>query len=128
MKIVAAVLPEKLKLPPILKYSEDVDLVEHASKYHDWKKLYRIPDALMCKVFPAFLTRPARSWFDSLPLESIISFANLIKKIFIQLAPQRTRKKATEHLTIIAQCRDEPVRDYLQRFTQEANMVEGVSK
>ncbi|XP_021631866.1 uncharacterized protein LOC110629263 [Manihot esculenta] len=78
---------------------------------------------VMCKVFPATLTRAARAWFNNLESRSIKNFIDLAN-IFINrfIAGVPTERKMS-YLKTMHQWRNESLREYVAKFNSEALQI-----
>ena len=79
---------------PKEKFDETSDPADHAAAFESRMDFYGASDATKCRVFSATLTGVARSWYDSLPAQSITSF-KCLKKLFVGnfMANKRRPKK-----------------------------------
>ncbi|XP_021612947.1 uncharacterized protein LOC110615414 [Manihot esculenta] len=93
---------------------------EHILNYKTFMELQTLSDALMCKVFPTTLTRPARAWFNSLDAKSIKSFGDLANVFISRFIAGVTAERKTSYLETVRQRKNESLREYVARFNTEA--------
>ena len=67
---------------PKERFSGTFDLADHAAAFESHMDFYGAFDATKCRVFSAIFRGVTRSWYDSLPTQSITSF-KCFKKLFI---------------------------------------------
>ena len=99
------------------KFSGTSDLADHATAFESHMDFYGAFDVTKCRAFSATFRGVARSWYDSLPAQSIRSF-KYFKKFFIGnfIANMRRPKKMTS-LWSITQGPNETLESYTERFT-----------
>ena len=82
-------------------------------------------DATLCQAFSLTLTGSGFEWFRSLRPRSIPSFWGLREAFLARFATLVAQKNLKTYLLSIRQGRDETLRQYLARFTEESDKVEG---
>ncbi|KAJ1704265.1 hypothetical protein LUZ63_004044 [Rhynchospora breviuscula] len=75
----------------------------------------------MCLVFPTRLEGIAWDWYAQLPPGSVSSYKDLTEKFLKRFASVRAPSKTCMDLMSVRQYPDEHTRDYLDRFSIEAN-------
>ena len=53
-------LPSKFRMPQVENYNGNKDPLDHLESFKTLMHLQRIPDEIMCRVFPTTLNEPAR--------------------------------------------------------------------
>ena len=74
-------VPLTLRVPK-KKFSGTTNLTNHVVTFKSHMNLYNAIDAAKCRAFLATFKGVARSWYDSLPSQSIPSF-KYFKKLFV---------------------------------------------
>lgn len=96
-------------LRPLESYNVIGDLDTFLRKY---KRVMELEDAnkkTLCKCFEVMLARPASSWFNSLPPNSINSFRELCGKFTIDYIGSKRSSKRAIQMFDITQHPDEPI-------------------
>ncbi|KAL2461269.1 Peptidase A2 domain-containing protein [Abeliophyllum distichum] len=86
-------LPTKFKEPTDV-FDDTNDPIDHIRTFQDRVRLHGWSDAITCRTFSMTLRKDARERFDTLPTQSITSFANFANKFAICFS-NSTRKKKT---------------------------------
>ena len=110
-------------MPPMATYDGAGNPREHILNYKTLMELQTLSDALVCKVFPTMLTGPARAWFNSLEVESIRSFGDLVNVFISQFIAGVPADRKTNYLETVKQRRNESLREYVARFNTEALQI-----
>lgn len=103
--------------PITFEYNGVTDPWEHLSRFENTSFLHRLSDGVKCRVFPTTLTGPAQQWSGQLPERSVSSFGRLSAMFLHHFASSRKHKKGTITLFSIKQRVEEPLREYVKRFT-----------
>ena len=93
--------------------------------YETWMAMQGQSAATLCQAFSLTLTGSGFEWFRSLRPGSIPSFRALREAFLARFATLVVQKKSKTYLLSIRQEGDETLRQYLTRFTEESNKVEG---
>ncbi|KAF7833579.1 uncharacterized protein G2W53_015912 [Senna tora] len=117
----------KLRTPTQLKhYDGTSDPVAHVNSFKAAMLYAGAPDEVMCRAFPSTLDGDAQLWFSDLPSGSISSFKQLSRRFTSYLATSRTIKRTAHCLKNVVQREDEPLKDFLIRFTKVARQIQGL--
>ena len=97
-------LPTNYRLSEFAKFTgqDRTSTIEHVSRYLTQLDKASIEEAHQVRFFSLSLSRPAFTWFSSLPVNSIACWADLEKK-FHTYFYTRTREKKITDLTTISQ-------------------------
>ncbi|XP_021595168.1 uncharacterized protein LOC110602049 [Manihot esculenta] len=117
-------IPKKFMMPPMATYDGAGNPWEHILNYKTFMELQTLLDALMCKVFPTTLTRPARAWFNSLEAGSIKSFGDLANIFISWFIAGVLDERKTSYLETVRQRKNEFLREYVARFNMEALQIQ----
>ncbi|KAM6555168.1 hypothetical protein CsatB_015930 [Cannabis sativa] len=119
-------IPAKFKMPTC-KYTGSEDPLTHVENFKIQMDLQGIRDDLRCRIFPATLTDTAQQWFTKLPPGRITSWDEFEGLFYTQFSSARQIPAELGDLVAIKQKPDEPLKDYIQRFMQEATKVKNLS-
>ncbi|RWW42601.1 hypothetical protein BHE74_00051837, partial [Ensete ventricosum] len=119
-------VPTNFRLPILESYDGSSDSTEHVAAFRAQMTLYNSSDALTCQLFPTTLRGPARMWYNSLKPASIISFDQLAKELEQNFLANVRLKPTTTSLLGIAQGREEPLAQFINRFTIETRAIPNV--
>ena len=113
---------------PKERFNGTSDPADHAMAFKSRMDFYGASDATKCRAFSATFIGVARSWYESLPAQSITSF-KYFKKSFIGnfMANKRRPKKMTS-LWSITQGPNETLESYTERFTATYSCVANPNK
>ena len=126
------VIQAKMVPPTIRVFEEKFNgisyLTDHVAIFESHMDLYGGTDAAKCRAFLTTFRGVARSWYNSLPAQSITKF-KYFKKLFIShfMAHKRRPKKMTS-LWLIAQGLNETLEKYTERFTKAYSCVTNPNK
>ena len=112
------------KLPSIPPYDGRTDPHYHVQHYETWMTMQGQTDATLCQAFSLTLTGSGFEWFQSLRPGSIPSFRALREAFLARFATLVAQNKSKTYHLSIRQGRDEILRQYLARFTEESHKVE----
>jgi hypothetical protein len=87
-----------------------------------------VQGAVKCKLFVTTLRRGDVTWFKNLRRNSINSWNDLCHEFTTHFTASRTQPKTVASLEAIVQGRNEPLRDYIERFNKEAVQVRGADE
>ncbi|KAK1361041.1 hypothetical protein POM88_045515 [Heracleum sosnowskyi] len=121
--IMKATISRKFKMQTINAYDGTGDPANHVRTFSNALLLQPTNDAVKCRAFPQTLAGMAQRWYSRLPPNSIGSFKELNKAFINQFVSGRVHEKSSASLMGIQQGKNEALRDYINRFTQEALKV-----
>ena len=116
LEIRSAVIPPSHRVPKE-KYSGATDPADHVACFESILDLYGTSDAIKCRMFPATLIGMARSWYGSLPSQSISRFRQLRELFVGQFLANKREAKTLASLYSMTQGPSESLRSYIKRFT-----------
>ena len=95
-------LPTNYRLLEFAKFTgqDSTSTIEHVSRYLTQLGEALVEDAHRVCFFSLSLSRPAFTWFSSLPVNSITNWADLKKKFHIYFYTRTGEKKITNLMTI----------------------------
>ncbi|KAK1581297.1 hypothetical protein Q3G72_004755 [Acer saccharum] len=114
---------ERFRMPPVELFKKDTYPKEHVRRYRSVMAQYVHNDALLYLNFPQTLGDLGSQWFGRLPAASISSFSELSKAFSRQFLGNIHRKKSVAHLSQLKQGKDELLKKYLGRFSQEVSEI-----
>ena len=116
-------LPQKFCMPQIESYDGVKDPVDHLETFKTLMHL-RVPDKIMCRVFPTTLKGPTRIWFSRLTLNLVNTFKELSAQFTSHFIRGHRYKRSTTCLMSIKQREDERLRSYITRFNKKALSID----
>lgn len=121
-------LDTNLKLPHFILYTGKTKPQEYICRYKLAMRLVTTNEAVLCKAFLSTLLEKAQTWFTSLKTNSIDSWYTLEKIFLDKFSTAREIPKTRGDLTTVKQGDDELLLDYLERFKQIYDDIEGLSQ
>ncbi|KAG8362799.1 hypothetical protein BUALT_BualtUnG0036300 [Buddleja alternifolia] len=109
-------------------YDGTSDPCDHLEHFQALIVFQGVTDTIKCRGFSPTLRKSTRVWFSSLSGASIGSFKQLAQEFLSHFANSKQYKKALTHLTSDRQNHNESLRDFIQRFNQEALEVQDLDK
>lgn len=76
-RVMVVPFPPKFKVPQIEVYDGSKDPLEHLETFKAHMTLHEFPGEIFFRAFPLILEGAERTWFESLPPETIGSFDKL---------------------------------------------------
>ncbi|XP_061336506.1 uncharacterized protein LOC133283637 [Gastrolobium bilobum] len=115
-------IPRDVKIT-IEKYNGKGDPQEHLEQFQTNMMAQDVADPIACRLFPTTLKETALRWYSALPPNSIQSWENLTNQFLVWFATSKAQYKSTHALETVRQESNETLRDYLNRFFDEALLV-----
>jgi hypothetical protein len=109
-------------------YDGTTDPDEHIENIKAILTYRSVRDTVKCKIFVTTLRRGAVTWFKNLRRNSIDSWSDLCNEFTTHFMASRTQPKMVASLEAIFQGRSETLRDYIERFNEEAVQVRGANE
>jgi hypothetical protein len=116
------------KPPQMNSYNRTTDPDEHIENIEAVLTYRSVQGAVKCKLFVTTLRLGAVTWFKNLRRNSISSWSHLCHEFTTHFTASRTQPKMVASLEAIVQGRNEPLRDYIERFNKEAVQVRGADE
>ena len=113
---------------PTFRYDGRTSARDHTEQFRVAISLLTDRDELFCKAFPATLSGKAMSWFAALKTGSISSWSQLQRTFLNAFATAGALPKDKSDLSNIKQRRGETTLQYLQRFKQTLDDIQGLSE
>ena len=117
-------LPSKFKMPSLDLYDGTCDPCDHIATFKTTMLLQRVPDKIMCRVFPTTLKGLAWVWFNKIPPNTIGSFEELSKLFVNNFIGGQRHKRFSSNLLTIEQGENECLRSFITRFNKEALTID----
>ncbi|CAH9117539.1 unnamed protein product [Cuscuta europaea] len=124
-RVLVAHIPGKYRGQPIKPYEGKTDPQEHYSRYQNNMMMMGASDEYLCRWFLSTLEGPAYEWFNRLPKGSIGSWQELAQLFLTQFAGMNRSRKHFSHLLTVRQQKEKTLRDFLERWRQETDKVDG---
>ena len=119
-------LPPKFKMSSLDSYDGTCDPFDHIATFKTTMHLQRVPDEIMCRVFPTTLKGLARVWFNKIPQNSVSSFEELSQFFVNNFIGGQRHKCSSSSLLTIEQGENESLWSFITRFNREALSVDEV--
>ena len=116
-------IPHSYRVPKE-KYNGAIDPTDHVACFESTLDLYGTSDAIKCRMFPTTLIEMARSWYGSLPPQSISRFSQLRQLFVGQFLANKRQTKTLASFYSMTQGSDESLRTFIKRFTKAYAEVE----
>ncbi|KAK3230301.1 hypothetical protein Dsin_002182 [Dipteronia sinensis] len=111
-------------MPHIEQFKTNTNPHEHVKRYYSAMTQYDYDDALMCMMFAQTLGDQGSRWFGGLAGGLIRNFEELIQAFIRQFIENIQRRKSIFVLSTLKQRKNEKLKDYLNRFSQEVSEVQ----
>ena len=92
-EIQSTTMPKGLLRLQMGLYDGAADPEEHVKHFAVQMNVHSYNDAILCRVFPSTLEKAAMTWFISLKVGSVASFAQLCESFIAHFSGSRKRKK-----------------------------------
>ncbi|XP_043717582.1 uncharacterized protein LOC122665492 [Telopea speciosissima] len=123
-KIMSIRLPKEFKMLTLEYYNGTTNPVQHLEGFNSLMAFCGALGPIMCRAFPTFLWKAARTWFNRLEPKSIKAFRKLSSTFLTAFASSWSFKKTPVSMTTVKQRTDESLRSYLTMFNQVKLEVE----
>ncbi|XP_062114822.1 uncharacterized protein LOC133827884 [Humulus lupulus] len=117
----------KFKMPTWKMYTGQEDPVPHVHNLELQTDPQGIQDDARCRIFHATLFKIAQQWFFKLQLGSITTCDGFVSIFYSQFSSEMSLMAEPNDLLDIKQTDNEPLKDYIQRFIEEAIRVKSLS-
>ncbi|KAK3212579.1 hypothetical protein Dsin_017285 [Dipteronia sinensis] len=97
---------------------------EHVRRYQSAMAQYDYDEAHLCRMFPQTLGDQGSRWFSSLVSGSVGNLEELIHAFTRQFMGNIQHRKSISVLSTLKQRKDEKLKGYLARFSQEVSEVQ----
>ncbi|KAL0360983.1 UNVERIFIED_CONTAM: hypothetical protein Sradi_3782800 [Sesamum radiatum] len=119
---------ESSRIPHLSNYTgERRNLRDHVDQFVAAMDLACTNEATMCRAFRTTLTGRAQTWFTQQPPGSIGSFEQLASDFMHRFASNKRLPQNSSHLFAIVQEEGEPLKTYIQRFSNEILDIPNIS-
>ncbi|KAJ8485745.1 hypothetical protein OPV22_018230 [Ensete ventricosum] len=120
-------LPTTFRLIALEPYDGSGDPMEHVATFRSQMVIYDTSEALMCRAFPTTLRGSARTWYARLKPASIPSFDVLAREFELNFLTSARPRPTTASLLGMAQGSDEPLSQFVGRFTSQVQGIPDLS-
>ncbi|XP_014511822.1 uncharacterized protein LOC106770532 [Vigna radiata var. radiata] len=120
-------IPDRFIPPQFKTYNGTSDPEAHVKSFTNAMAFRTGCDAIWCRAFSLSLEGEALEWFDSLPDGSIENFKGLSNMFKNQFAACRTQEATIVDLMNLKQGKEEPLKDFMDRFQKTVRRVKGLS-
>ena len=117
-------LPSKFKMLSLDSYDGTCDPCDYIATFKTTMHLQRVPDKIMCRVFPTTLKGLAWVWFNKIPPNTISSFEELSKLFINNFIGKQRHKRSSSSLLTIEQGENECLQSFITRFNREALTID----
>jgi len=126
-RIMKVKMPREFKIVAATEpYDGSADPLEHLDEFQIAMTFQGEEEAVICPAFLLTLKKAARQWFASLPRNSVDNWHDLSEKFKSHFTSSKQQPKSSHCLELIKQRRDEPLRDFISRFNQEALSIKNL--
>ncbi|XP_016172863.1 uncharacterized protein LOC107615286 [Arachis ipaensis] len=120
-------LPKNFDKPTDMRYDGTKDPQEHLTAFETRMNLEGVSEAVRCRAFPVILAGPIIWWFNALPQESIMAFADILQRFLAQFTTRIAKAKHSINLLRVTQRAGEPTMKFLDRFNDECLEIDGLT-
>ncbi|XP_062086222.1 uncharacterized protein LOC133792335 [Humulus lupulus] len=120
-------IPAKFKMSTWKMYTGLEDPVSHVPHFELQTDLQGVQDDARCRIFSGTLSKTAQCWFFKQQPGSITSWDGFVRIFYSQFSSAMPLLAEPNDLVDIKQRDNEPLKDYIQRFMQEATKVKFLS-
>ena len=117
-------MPSKIKMLSLDSYDGTCDPCDHIATFQTTMHLQRVPNKIMCKVFPTTLKGLAWVWFNKIPPNTIGSFEELSKLFINKFIGGQSHKRSSSNLLTIEQGENECLQSFITHFNREALTID----
>lgn len=121
-------LSEHFRMPSIPAYDGKTDPRDHIDTFSSWMLLQGSGPEVMCQAFSITLAGSAKRWYRKLTPNSVGSWKQLERKFMEQFVRSSSRKTPRERLLDVRQAREESLKDYINRYSEEALQLDDVNE
>ncbi|XP_061351914.1 uncharacterized protein LOC133296884, partial [Gastrolobium bilobum] len=105
------------------KYNGKGDPQEHLEQFHTNMMAQDVADPIVGRLFPTTLKETALRWYFALSPNSVQSWEDGTSQFLIRFATSKAQYKSTHALKMVRQGPNITLRDYLNKFFDEALLV-----
>ena len=115
-------------MPTIPAYDGKTDPGDHLDTFSSWMHLQGAGQEVMCRAFSISLAGSAKMWYRKLRQNSVGSWKQLSRKFMEQFVGSSSRKVPKERLLAVKQAHDEPLKAYINRYSEQALQVDELNE
>ena len=127
-RVLAQPLLEHFRMPTIPTYDGKTDLRDHLDTFSSWMHLQGAGPEVMFRAFSITLAGLAKRWYRKLKPYSVGSWKQLSIKFMKQFVGSSSGKVPKERLLAVKQIHDEPLKDYINRYSEQALQVDELNE
>ena len=115
-------------MPTIPIYDGKTDPGDHLDTFSSWMHLQGAGPEVMCRAFSITLAGSDKIWYKKLNPNSVGSWKSLSRKFMEKFVGSSLGKVPKETLLAMKQIHDEPLKDYINRYSEQALQVDELNE